>query len=245
MLLRRERAGHSADRIFHAARREWRKRIRVRLAIFVAAMGPLALVIWLFSPHGAFLSGAWIGALFGMTLWVWDEPPPFIERWRQGRDGERATAKQLRKLQREGWSARHDLEDKYGNLDHVVVGPGGVFLLDSKNPWGTFAIEEGVLTCHHKTSPRSDYSLPKLPRALGAAARAVEKRLKAELGWIVDVRPVAVFWGDFPAGEASLGDVSVVRGDLLRDWLRRQPGRISPEDQQAVQLAVAALPAAS
>src|SRR5207245_893836 len=108
--------------------------------------------------------------------------------------GERQTAKQLRKLRGEGWLARHDLRDQYGNLDHLVVGPGGVFLLDSKNRWGTFAVEDGVLTCRHDSLPMSDYSMPKLPRKLTAAARALEKRLQSELGWIVDVHPVVVLW---------------------------------------------------
>lgn len=86
--------------------------------------------------------------------------------------------------------------------------------------------------------------MPKLPRSIGAAAQAVERRLKSELGWIVDVQPVVVLWADFPAETASLGDVYAVRGDRLAEWLRRQPKRISQEDQHAVRTAAAALPAA-
>jgi hypothetical protein len=175
-------AGQSADRIFRKARGEWRREIRARLAILLLVLAPLAVPVWLFSPHGEFLAGVFIGALFGMTIWVWDDPPQFIERWRQGRDGERATAKELRKLRPAGWSTRHDLADKYGNLDHVVIGPGGVFLVDSKNLWGTIAIEDGVINCHHASSPRSDYSMPKLPRRLWAAAKDLERRLQHEIG---------------------------------------------------------------
>src|SRR5262249_31966549 len=39
----------------------------------------------------------------------------------------RRAAKELRKLRREGWHVRHDLDDAYGNLDHVLVGPSGCF----------------------------------------------------------------------------------------------------------------------
>jgi hypothetical protein len=50
-------------------------------------------------------------------------------------------------------------------------------------------------------------------RRPAAAARDLETQLKDELGWIVDVHPVVVLWAQFPAGEAALGGVAVVRGD--------------------------------
>jgi Nuclease-related domain len=130
------RGGSSADRIFRDARRHWRMQLRLRLFAMLAAGVVLSYLVRRYSPHGAFFAGACVGAIFAIALWVWDAPPPFVERWRQGRDGERATEMVLRRLCRDGWSVRHDLAGKYGNLDHVVVGPGGVFLLDSKNPWG-------------------------------------------------------------------------------------------------------------
>ena len=51
-----------------------------------------------------------------------------------------ATAKALRGLEDEGWIVMHDLPAGRGNIDHILVGPGGVFLLDSKRldgsvPW--------------------------------------------------------------------------------------------------------------
>jgi hypothetical protein len=219
--------------------------LRLRLALVMAGLGSLALPVWLFTSYGGFGAGVVVGAVVGMAAWVWDQPPPFVEKWRLGRDGERETSKQLRKLRGEGWFARHDLDDRYGNLDHLVVGPGGVFLLDSKNLWGTFAVEDGVLACHHESLPLSDYSLPKLPRSLAAAARALERRLKDELGWIVHVHPVVVIWAAFPEQEAWLGHVAVVQGAQLVDWLRARPPRVAEADQLAIQAIVAALPAAS
>ncbi len=59
-------------------------------------------------PHGVFFAGMWLGAVFGMLQWIWDDPPHFIERWRTGCDGERQTEKALRAIEREGWFVRHD-----------------------------------------------------------------------------------------------------------------------------------------
>jgi hypothetical protein len=54
--------------------------------------------------------------------------------WRRGARGERRTARQLRKLVRAGWTVLHDLAIPHSraNGDHLLIGPPGVFLVDSK-----------------------------------------------------------------------------------------------------------------
>src|SRR6266550_706759 len=60
-------------------------------------------------------------------------------RWWLGAEGERETARQIEKLGPE-WHCEHDLEYGRGNWDHVLVGPPGVFLLDSKRLHGMAAV---------------------------------------------------------------------------------------------------------
>jgi hypothetical protein len=54
--------------------------------------------------------------------------------WRDGARGERATARRLRALERHGYTVLHDLQvpRSRANLDHLVIGPSGVWVLDSK-----------------------------------------------------------------------------------------------------------------
>jgi hypothetical protein len=54
--------------------------------------------------------------------------------WRRGARGERRTARALRKLVRHGWTVLHDVAvpDSRANGDHLLIGPPGVFLVDSK-----------------------------------------------------------------------------------------------------------------
>jgi hypothetical protein len=54
-------------------------------------------------------------------------------RWAWGAYGEQWTAEELAKLDSANSSVFHDLPDWQGNGDHVVVGPPGVFVIDSKN----------------------------------------------------------------------------------------------------------------
>jgi hypothetical protein len=60
-----------------------------------------------------------------------------VASWRQGAKGERQTARLLARLDREGWKVLHDLAipGSRANIDHLVIGPGGVWVVDSKL-WG-------------------------------------------------------------------------------------------------------------
>ena len=76
-------------------------------------------------PHGA--------ACVGAQAW--------IDNWRGGAIGERWTGRALRALEAQGWHIFHDLAASYGNIDHAAVGPGGVFLPDSKRWKGSVTVE--------------------------------------------------------------------------------------------------------
>ncbi len=62
--------------------------------------------------------------------------------WRRGARGERRTARHLRKLVRSGWTILHDLAipGSRANGDHLLIGPPGVFLVDSKAWHGTITL---------------------------------------------------------------------------------------------------------
>lgn len=68
--------------------------------------------------------------------------------WEAGATGEQATGQVLSRLDPALWTIWHDVRwpgRQRANIDHVVVGPPGVFVIDSKNWSGTVAITDGVL----------------------------------------------------------------------------------------------------
>lgn len=70
------------------------------------------------------------------------------ELWERGAEGERTTAAALDALPGESWTVLHDVRwpgRRYANVDHVAVGPPGVFVIDSKNWSGTIAVRDHVL----------------------------------------------------------------------------------------------------
>jgi hypothetical protein len=61
---------------------------------------------------------------------------PKLERVRQGEDGERAVGRLLESLAPQGWRVLHDISLGRGNIDHVLIGPAGVFSVETKSHAG-------------------------------------------------------------------------------------------------------------
>jgi hypothetical protein len=51
---------------------------------------------------------------------------------RIGLDGELATGEELNQLMRDGYTVYHDLPADHFNVDHVIIGPAGVFAVETK-----------------------------------------------------------------------------------------------------------------
>ncbi len=70
------------------------------------------------------------------------------EKWERGAEGERRTAHALSTLPAEEWTVLHDLPwpgRPRANIDHVAIGPPGVFVIDSKNWTGSITVTDGIL----------------------------------------------------------------------------------------------------
>lgn len=90
------------------------------------------------SGHGeAGSSAAFRGESERLLAAAFDIPAEVGERearaWHAGAAGERRTARLLRRLP-PGWHVWHDLAvpRSRANIDHLVAGPGGLYLIDSK-----------------------------------------------------------------------------------------------------------------
>jgi hypothetical protein len=219
-------AGGSAEREFNRLRRQnIRREWRIWLAIALAIVG---FAVWsvLSGPVGARLFAAMAGLLAGVVFVIWSLGGHVSTfRWWLGAEGERDTAKEIERLE-PGWHCEHDLEHEHGNWDHVLVGPAGVFLLDSKRLSGTAAVGGDALRSGRLSFPGGVFR--------GGAKRiklALEERLGSPAPW---VQAVVVVWGDFPQGHYEERDVVYVRGDELRKWLTTAPQKLNAPQRAAL-----------
>jgi hypothetical protein len=164
----------------------------------LAATGPSRVVLWA-------LSGA---ALFAAWRCSRSEPDP--ERWWRGAAGERATAALLDHLPARTWVVLHDrrLPGSRANLDHLVIGPSGVWVLDTKT---TRAAVRATWRTVHLGGRRLDTG------PVAWEAQVVADRLG------VSVRPLVVVHGrGLRRRGGRSGGVRVVPADQLLRSLRRR-----------------------
>ena len=148
------------------------------------------------------------------------------QQYLSGAAGEERTAKVLTPLLKKGWVIVHDLSHDQSNVDHVVIGPGGVFVLDSKNLSGTAVAEGGTF---HLTRPGKTRRAYSHDYSGAAKARARYANYRLRNGGLPSrrVEAVIVVWVNFPQ-QSDAGDrMTYVHGDHLVDWLLHRPARLN------------------
>jgi len=218
-------AGQYADARFRLLRRRYRKRVLPRAAVVLSPL-TIAGVALSVVGHGIVL---WCGGLLvggSLVLWlhVADAVPVNVERWRAGAAGERRTERALRPLQRVGWTITHDLDlPGAGNIDHLAVGPAGVFVLDSKVWSGVVSVDQDGATITPRDNPDAAWLARGQHRAAAHTAARATRVLAATARMTVPAaQSVVVVWGSFPQRVAASGGITYVAGEDLHDWLLGQ-----------------------
>jgi hypothetical protein len=109
-------------------------RVWVLLAVFACSLlgGALAAQLgWLSSREGA-LAGIALGVLALLAFYAAEQRSEQAVAWLLGSRAERDVGAALSMLRDEGALVYHDLELERGNIDHLVVLPRGVYLIETK-----------------------------------------------------------------------------------------------------------------
>ena len=187
----------------------------------------IAAAVW---PRLEFTSGLVSGALMAVFVAFRESPPGWVDQWLMGSMGEQWTDEQLRRLERKGWVVLRDLKRTGYNVDHVVVGPAGVFVIDSKNLDGSVTCDGDELRLHRpgvEAGARPAYSTDEPARGVRSQAADVNARLRRRLGTSMWVTGVVVVWARLEPEAIPGNRMHFVRGDALVEWLNAQPGRLS------------------
>ena len=148
---------------------------------------------------------------------------PDAVAWRRGAAGERRTAQLLEPLERHGWAVLHDLAvpRSQANIDHLVIGPGGVFVIDSKQYRGRLQLDPSGQLWHGR------YPLAPTLRAVSFEADRAAVVLPDPGMAVVPI--VAVHGAQVPWGKVVVGGVPVVAARRLPSMLRSLPAVLGPE----------------
>jgi hypothetical protein len=165
----------------------------------------------------------WGVALTAFVFVVWHRPDiAWALRQRKGALGEEAVARILDRLEPRGFHTIHDLDVGRGNVDHVVVGPTGVFAIETKARRGRFYLRKGgrLMVSGHDGGA--------ITRQAIGEAREIRRRL-TDAGtpvWVESV--VALTATTLPKGPINLSNVSVIEIADLEAFITDRPPRLSP-----------------
>jgi hypothetical protein len=219
------RPGGSAQaawrRLWAAEWAAWTRTLPWRVAAILGAGAAGAVVGSLLAPRLALALGALAAVVAGWGLRF--RPSPDAVAWRRGAAGERHTARLLAPLERHGWTILHDLAvpGSRANLDHLVIGPGGVFVIDSKQYRGRLKLDRFGRLWHGR------HPLTPTLRTVSFEANHAAKTLP-DPG--VAVLPVVVLHGaQVPWGKVVSDGVPVLPARRLPSMLRALPAVLGPE----------------
>ena len=234
--------GTYAERRYREGLRSWRRAARLPAALILGVPAILAFG-WGIYVHQmtGLLAGCVAGAFAAGWGLIRDEPPAYLQSWRSGAEGERKTAKVLKPMQKNGWVVVHDIDTGRGNYDHVVVGPAGVFLLETKNLTGIVEIRDGEPWLHRRHDPEGDRHQKGIPNQALSYSVGLNKAITSRCGDKPWVQAVVVLWSDFPQQELNAGNVMYLHGSRLKDWLISQPPKLGTGAQAMIAGALAAL----
>ena len=154
-----------------------------------------------------------------------------VRAWRVGAEGERRTAAYLEPLRDEGFVVLHDrkVAGWGGNLDHVAIGPTGIWAIETKNLAGKVVIRGNVLRIG---GHRRDKIIEQA-RQEATIIQVVLAQSLTRLGQRV-TPVICLHRGELPFFNKTVGGVRLASGRQLVRLLRDGDLRLSPEQVQAL-----------
>jgi hypothetical protein len=202
-------------------RARWTHGLPWRAGAVLAGGGAARLLAAQFTPDLAGLLAVAAAAGVGWRLRFRSSAD--TQAWRRGATGERRTARLLGPLERRGWAVLHDLAipGSAANIDHLVIGPGGVIVVDSKRYRGRLRLDRQGMVWHGRR-----LLVSALRRVLWAADQADEVLAIAD---IQVAAVVAVHGASVPRGLPQADGVTIVPARRLPDLLQALPPILGPE----------------
>lgn len=208
--------------------------------LLAPALLAMLLLYWTISEWWRYLypspPSPWI-ATFSLVVvalyagWSITRTWPKLKALRQAEDGEKAVGQLLESLRASGYSVFHDLVGDDFNVDHVIIGPAGVFSIETKT-WSKPKRGSPKIAFDGETLLAAGWEPDRNPVIQAKAQASWLQRLLAEsTGKALPVRPVVLFPGWFiEDSRPSRRDLWVLEPKALGAFLANEPEALPAED---------------
>jgi len=198
--------GRTAGQYARATVRRLRMRTLVALGVLAVATALLGRTFGLHDLRFLASEIALLITMFVISRYIL----PLLERHDRGATGEEQVGSLLEELAGSGWRVIHDVTLGHGNVDHILIGPAGLFTVETKSHPGPVRVG-------------------RLHGRMLSQAHAQRKAVERVTG--VRVEPLIVFsraWVDRPLTRRK--GVRVVPARMLIGYLTRQGPTLSVEE---------------
>jgi hypothetical protein len=193
-------------------------RTLVTLGVLAVATAVLGKLFGLHDLRFLFAELALLASMFVISRYVL----PLVERGDRGASAEEHVGELLQGLPEDRWHVIHDASLGRGNVDHILIGPAGVFTVETKSHPGPVRVGR----VHGGTIRQANAQRKAIERVTGG-----------------DVEPLLVYsraWVDRPLARRK--GVRVLPARMLISHLDRRPAMLSSEQvEQAHERVTAAL----
>ncbi|HEY2631622.1 MAG TPA: nuclease-related domain-containing protein [Solirubrobacteraceae bacterium] len=184
-------------------------RLRMRTLVTLGVLAVLTTVFGrAFGLHSPLFIGSELALLVTMFL-VSRYVLPLVDRHDRGATGEEQVGALLDEMRGEGWRVIHDASFAHGNIDHIAIGPPGLFTVETKSHPGPVRIR----TIHGAILRQAQEERETVERVTGERVEALLVFSRA--------------WVDKPL--ARRRGVRVMPARMLPRYLGRGGDALSPE----------------
>lgn len=201
-------------------------RHRAIISVFTGVIVGILLTSWRLGVTAAILAAIAHMVYRSRTL-------SSVPAWRHPSAAERRTEVQLKKLERNGFRTLHAraIPDSDAQIDHLVVGPTGVYAVDSEK-WDK-RLPVRVQT-HRKLYHGPFSQKERLDEARWEATRASEL-ISEKLNREISVVPsLAIYGPKIPWKILSVRDVDVFDGSRVRKWITKRERSLSDVEMEKI-----------
>ena len=210
--------GRRAGQYARATVRRLRMRTLVALGVLAVCTAMLGRAFGLHAPLFLASEVALLASMFVISRYIL----PLLERRDRGAMAEEEVGALLESLPHESWRIVHDVSLGRGNVDHIAIGPPGLFTIETKSHPGPVRVG-------------------RLHGAIVTQARAQGRAIAWVTG--VEAEPLVVFsraWVDRPGARRK--GVRVLPARMLVSYLEKlekRPAALSQEDVERAHRALA------
>ncbi|WP_273000884.1 nuclease-related domain-containing protein [Hydrogenibacillus schlegelii] len=219
------------------ARKMAKKRALILYGFLLACLAAGVLLL-LLAPKSPFAIGAGIGCVLAVSMILKskkDNPDGLIDRALQGARGEERVETILSTLP-DTYDVFHDLPCPVGNIDHIVVGPTGIFVIETKSHRGEITVSsDGSLLRDGRPLEKNVVS------QVWRQTMWLKEILESRLGHSVFIHPFLVFVNGFVQVYRPVQGVTVLPGKWLAETITKKPSRLTEQQVSEIKQSLRAL----